>query len=189
VIADVANLPFQSKAFEGIVTLHTIHHLPETEHMRAFEELFRVLSPGCTAVIVNGWARSKMMKFFEPFVRTAYMIRHAYFRFRGISFQTSNEEDEGLDTSQEKPAGRTKVRKGTYTNKHDAAWVKSEVGALMPVRILVWRSVTVRFMRALIHPMLGGQVWLRLLYWLEECFPHFFGVNGKYPMLVITKEE
>ena len=43
----------------------------------------------------------------------------------------------------------------------------------MPVEILVWRSVTVRFMRALIHPWLGGRFWLRLLYWLEERFPHY----------------
>jgi len=46
--------------------------------------------------------------------------------------------------------------KGTFTNKHDADWVKTDLGALMPVDVLVWRSVTVRFMRALIHPQLAG---------------------------------
>jgi len=28
---------------------------------------------------------------------------------------------------------------------------------------------------------------LRLLFWLEEKFPHFFGENGKYPLIVIRK--
>ena len=57
----------------------------------------------------------------------------------------------------------------------------------MPVEIYVWRSVSVRFLRALIHPGLGGRAWLRLLYSLEERFPHFFGERGKYPMVVIHK--
>jgi ubiquinone/menaquinone biosynthesis C-methylase UbiE len=28
VVCDIANLPFKSAAFEGMVSLHTIHHLP-----------------------------------------------------------------------------------------------------------------------------------------------------------------
>ena len=59
----------------------------------------------------------------------------------------------------------------------------------MPVEILVWRSVSVRFLRALVHHNLGGRVWLSLLYWLEERFPHFFGENGKYPLIVIRKSK
>ena len=44
---DVANLPFKSDAFDAVVSLHTIHHLPEAEHLRAFDrktgrELWRV---------------------------------------------------------------------------------------------------------------------------------------------------
>jgi hypothetical protein len=57
----------------------------------------------------------------------------------------------------------------------------------MPARILVWRSVTVRFMRAVIHPWLAGRLWLLLLYGLEERFPEYFGENGKYPLIVIQK--
>jgi hypothetical protein len=59
----------------------------------------------------------------------------------------------------------------------------------MPVEILVWRSVSVRFLRALIHPQLGGRLWLRLLYWLEERVPQYFGENGKYPLIVIRKGQ
>jgi hypothetical protein len=61
------------------------------------------------------------------------------------------------------------------------------VGPLMPLEILVWRSVSVRFMRALIHPRLGGEVLLRFLFWLEERFPGFFGRNGQYPLIVMRK--
>ena len=45
VVADIANLPFKPDVFDGVVSLHTIHHLPEGEHLRAFDELYRVLAP------------------------------------------------------------------------------------------------------------------------------------------------
>lgn len=59
----------------------------------------------------------------------------------------------------------------------------------MPVNILVWRSVSVRFLRSLIHPHVGGRYWLRLLFWLEERFPHFFGEQGQYPLVILTKGD
>ena len=38
-----------------MVSLHTIHHLPLEDHLTAYEELYRVLTPGSSAVVVNGW--------------------------------------------------------------------------------------------------------------------------------------
>src|SRR5512145_2861194 len=40
VVADVANLPFKAEPFEGIVSLHTLHHLPLEEQEKAYEELY-----------------------------------------------------------------------------------------------------------------------------------------------------
>ena len=57
----------------------------------------------------------------------------------------------------------------------------------MPIEIRVWRSVNVRFTRALIHPWLAGRWLLRALYFLEEKFPRFFGVYGSYPLILIHK--
>ncbi len=57
----------------------------------------------------------------------------------------------------------------------------------MAVEIQVWRSVSVRFMRTLIHPWLAGKFWLSLLYRLEERYPHWFGKNGQYPIIIIRK--
>jgi hypothetical protein len=43
-------------------------------------------------------------------------------------------------------------------------------------------------MRWFVRPQLGGKVFLRLLFWLEETFPRFFGENGQYPLIVIRKK-
>lgn len=190
VVADIANLPFKPGAFDGVVTLHTIHHLPEAEHLPAFAELFRVLAPGCSAVVVNGWDHSSLMALAEPFVRLGNSLRHLFDRLGGQEKQpAAGEMQPRRDPAKSKKAHKIETGKGTFTEKHDAAWIKTQVGQQMPVEILVWRSVTVRFMRALIHPRLGGRAALGLLFWLEERFPHFFGEKGKYPLIVIRKPE
>src|SRR5574338_242241 len=62
VVADVANLPFKAEPFEGVVSLHTFHHLPLAQQALAYDELHRVLRPGCPAVVVNGWTDSPLMR-------------------------------------------------------------------------------------------------------------------------------
>lgn len=214
VVTDVANLPFKADAFDGVVSLHTIHHLPEEEHLQAFGELHRVLNSGHQAVVVNGWSQSPLMDRFEPLIRFAQTLRYVRYRLTGRRPMLEDDDLDNTGLSEVAPVdsddsandgdrntrknGRKKGRrlrkgdasdapKGTFTNKHDAAWVRSEVGKQMPVEILVWRSVTVRMTRALIHPILGGKLWLRLLYHLEERNPKYYGENGKYPLIVLKK--
>ncbi len=42
VVGDIANLPFVSESFDGVLSMHAIHHLEENEHLKAFSELSRV---------------------------------------------------------------------------------------------------------------------------------------------------
>ena len=191
VVADIANLPFKPQAFDGLVSLHTIHHLPEGEHLKAFYELHRVLAPGRSGVVVNGWSSSRLMNMFDPLVRAANTLRYFSERLGGKTPKDSvaPQDPSVKPRKQKKTNEKGGSPKGTFTSKHDAAWIKTEVGARIPVQILVWRSVTVRFMRALIHPGLGGRFWLSLLFRLEERFPQYFGVNGKYALIVIYKEN
>ena len=189
VVADVANLPFKPESFDGVVSLHTIHHLPEKEHLSAFKELYRVLSAGNSAVVVNGWSSSRLMDLFDPLVRFANSIRHILFRLARREYPDVEENVENHNALPVRRRSGGSAPKGTFTSKQNAEWVEESIGALMPVEILVWRSITVRFMRALIHPKLGGRVWLDLIYHLEERFPHYFGTNGKYPLILIHKNE
>ncbi len=182
VVADVAHLPFKPGVFDGVVSLHTIHHLPEDEHLHAYGELYRVLRPGRSAAVVNGWPSSRLMKLAEPLVRLSQGSR----RFAARLIRRASK---GLERKRAPEDGNDTPQKGTFTSRHDAHWVRQQVGAQMPVEIYPWRSVSVRFMRNLIHPWTGGRLWLRLLYLLEERFPHFFGENGQYPLIVIRKPD
>lgn len=185
VVADIANLPFKSSTFDGVVTLHTIHHLPESEHLQAYTELHRVLEPDRSAVIVNGWPYSRLMKIADPLIRFSNRVRGRIRRMTGKTTQQSSNRK--VDRKADKETDQTKKPKGTFTNRHEVPWVKNKIGKLMPVEILVWRSVSVRFLRSLIHKNTGGRYWLRIIYWMEERFPHYFGENGQYPLIVIKK--
>ncbi len=184
VVADIANLPFAPGAFDGVVSLHTIHHLPLSEHARAYTELFRMLAPGARAVVVNGWDHptlTVLTDFCAGIVDGFLSLKRRLFARPEKKTQAGARPSPAAAS----PAPET----GTFVRKHNAGWVRQEIGALMPVEIWVWRSVNTRFLRTFIHSRTGGQVFLRLLFWLEERFPHFFGANGQYPLIVLYKQD
>jgi SAM-dependent methyltransferase len=172
VAADVANLPFKACAFEGLVSLHTLHHLTPRDHARGYQEFLRVLQGGCSGVVVNGWKDSWLMK------RSLRLIQAMERRFNPARLAQPPDKN---DKDQEPT--------GTYVSKYDPDWLKQTLDGKMAYEIRVWRSVSVRFLRAVIQPQLGGRFWLWLLFQLEELFPHFFGEKGAYPLVVIRKDE
>ncbi|NTV37077.1 MAG: class I SAM-dependent methyltransferase [Anaerolineaceae bacterium] len=189
VVADVAALPFKCEVFDGVVSLHTLHHLPGEDQKRAYFELDRVLNPGCTAVVVNGWTSSLLMKrFYLPMVAFE-RLGGIFSRLFGRSATTKKPTELGGTPTKQNQVPAAKKPAGTYVQKIDANWIRKELKSLDSVKILVWRSVSVRFLRARIKPWLGGRLWLKLLYRLEERHPQWFGENGQYPLIVIHKYD
>jgi hypothetical protein len=78
-------------------------------------------------------------------------------------------------------------RPGTHTAHYDYAWAMSHIADLPGFEIRVWRSVSTAFTRALVFEALLGRLWLRLLFWLEDVAPHWFGRMGQYPLFVMHK--
>lgn len=178
VVADVANLPFKADAFEGEVSLHTFHHLSLEDQARAYEEAYRVLAPGCSAVVINGWSDSPLMQRWGWVASLMVGLRNLRARLMGKKPQRKAP----------KPAVDAAIQPvGTYTVKNDPAWLKQTLGGKMDYEILVWRSMSVNFMRAVFHKKLAGQALLRWVYNQEERNPHYCGENGQYPLVVIRK--
>jgi ubiquinone/menaquinone biosynthesis C-methylase UbiE len=170
VVADIANLPFNPDAFDGIVSMHTIHHLPLSEHRGAYLELHRVLKLNQTAAIVNGWDYPRLMLITRPFVRLVRFIRSGSFGKRKKNWQSEDEQE------------------GTFVKKLTPRWLKQELHD-MDFEIFVWRSLSTVFLKTVVNPRWGGRTFLRLVFWLEDHFPRFFGENGQYPLIMIRKSE
>lgn len=177
VVADVANLPFKAGAFEGAVSLHTFHHLPATEQEKAYLELQRVLTRGGRAVVVNGWTDA-------PLMRRLQWLVSLMERLGGMVVPKRKQE---ILLEEKAPAAAVKKPTGTFVHKFNAAWLRQTLRDKVDYEVWVWRSLSVRFTRAVMHAATGGKVWLRLVFWLEERFPRFFGENGQYPLIVIKK--
>src|SRR4030042_1052312 len=170
VVCDIANLPFKADLFDGMVSLHTIHHLPAEEHVQAYRELHRTLAVSGKGVIVNGWDNPPLTRFLN-FWSSLFERLYALFRPQARAKAARNQ-----------PVA-TPTARGTYVRKYNAAWLQVAVGSLMPISIWCWRSVSVRTLRTFIHPRFGGKALLKILFWKEELFPHFLGKYGQYPLI------
>jgi ubiquinone/menaquinone biosynthesis C-methylase UbiE len=177
VVCDVAHLPFKSEAFDGMVSLHTLHHLPMDQHVGAYQELHRTLAIHASGVIVNGWDNPPLTVFLNFWIQLAERL-YALFN---PQINASNPEFSPHTTDP------STLKRGTYVKKENAAWLEKEVGSLMPLSIWCWRSVSVHFLRAFIHERFAGRFWLKVIYWFEERFPNFLGKYGQYPLVEIDK--
>jgi SAM-dependent methyltransferase len=179
VVCDVANLPFKSNAFNGVVSLHTLHHLPPDDHVRAYRELHRTLAANGKGAIVNGWDNPPLTRFLNLWIGLFDWL-YAVIRPK----PTATSPALSIDPSPDQTNAR-----GTYVRKENAAWLQKDVGSLMPITIWCWRSVSVRFLRTFIHERYAGKFLLKLIYGLEDLFPHFLGRYGQYPLIELDKEK
>lgn len=178
VVADVAHLPFADGAFDGIVSLHTLHHLPLEDQPQAYREFHRLLADGKTAVVVNGWTESPMMRRWQRWVVLMERL--------GALFKPKAKNEKKTEAVKSSPAA---AEKGTYIQKLTPDWLASQLQGSIRYDIRVWRSVSVRWLRAIIHRSLLGKLWLKLLFALEERSPQWYGENGQYPMIILYKDQ
>jgi len=190
VVGDIAHLPFKSDVFDGIVSLHTIHHVPMEDKLQAYDELYRTLTPGSSMVVVNGWTQAPLMIRLSSFMD--FMKRFRSWWLRKIKKKKLKE----IDTQQQDGSGfnaeyedSKESPEGTYVQKLTASWLTQALEGKMDYEILVWRSVSVRFLRSVIHADWGGRFWLKVLYGLEELFPRILGRIGQYPLIVVDKPK
>jgi SAM-dependent methyltransferase len=183
VVSDVANLPFKPDTFDGLVSLHTLHHIPPAEQPDAYAGFARVLKPERTGVVVNAWTAPVLM------ARMKWLIS-LMDRVNGVLNRLNPHKEIRLPETTTKPAeSRPAAAKptGTFTQHITPEWLKEKLSDRVDFKIMVWRSASVRFLRSVIQPWLFGKLWLRWLYNQEEQDPEYYGENGQYPLIVISK--
>lgn len=163
VVADITRLPFKEGAFDGAVSLHTIHHLPVDEHVRAYRDMHRVLKAGRQAVLVNGWEFPLLSLLLDIPVRIWWRLKKVERKRKKLG------------------------EKGTHIKKSTARQLQKKLRPYMRPKIYVWRSVSVFALRFYIREGRFGRKILKGVYLFEELFPWFLGRVGAYPLVVIRK--
>ena len=167
-LADITNLPLKDDLVDAVVSLHTIYHVPADEQNKAFHEVYRVLKPGSSAVVVYSWGPPVFLT--KMMITTAQKIRAVTSKGNILRSKQYTE-----------PSGAN-----LYFHSHNYKWFISQKWRF-DFDILPWRSVSPLFLKTCIHSWLFGKQILALLYWLEERFPYLAGQLGQYPMIVIKK--
>jgi SAM-dependent methyltransferase len=184
VVGDLAHLPFADASFDSAVSMHTVHHLPPTDHSLAFNELYRTLKPGGQAVVVNSWGEySPLMRWTWPLVKLSNGFIRLYRKIKngGESWKLPAMEQESHEARQLVESG------GSYVHHHRYGELRTILADLPGLEIRVWRTLSTVAMRALIHRRLFGSYVLRLLFWLEQRAPHLLGRLGQYAMILFGK--
>jgi ubiquinone/menaquinone biosynthesis C-methylase UbiE/uncharacterized protein YbaR (Trm112 family) len=167
VLCDMTNMPFKDGVMDGFVSLNTVYHIPKDEQATAIRELFRVLAPKGKGVVVYDWYKH------SPWMNAGLLP------FRGFVFIRNK-----LVGAVRKVSGAKDSGKMLYFYAHKYSYFKEK---LPPFQLKVWRSVSVPWMKAYIHPWLGGRQILERLYQKEEREPEVCGLKGEYPMFVFEK--
>ena len=163
VLGDITNLPLADDSMDGVVSLHTIYHVPAEEQGRAFRELGRVLGPGRSAAVVYSWGTRTLLP------RAAMLPTLALVTLERMVRRSRGAVDEGL-----------------HFHAHSPAWFESQRWPFRH-RILVWRSLSPSMTKTLVHGR-PGRLLLRSLEAAEERWPELFGRIGQYPLIVLDKQ-
>lgn len=179
VLGDVTNLPLVENSVDAVISLHTLYHVPADEQKTALQEIYRVLKPGGSAVIVYSWGEgSVLMRLTSPHNRVNRAIIDA------VAFLTGSRK---RGTPDQIPDLQPDFQVKLYSHMYPYSWFARELEALTPFKLACWRSVNTEFLRAYVRDWLYGKQVLATLAWLESKFPWVLGRLGQYPMFVIRK--
>jgi ubiquinone/menaquinone biosynthesis C-methylase UbiE/uncharacterized protein YbaR (Trm112 family) len=181
ILGDVTNIPLRDNVVDGAVSLHVIYHVPKDEQVSALHELHRVLKPSSSAAVVYSWPKSQMMEWW-------LFPRRIKREFRSMIQKTRSLIKKVLGMKNPANAARKVSTPETpYHFTHGQAYFENNLKGL-DFDIVVWRSVSVPFLRMYIHPKLFGAAILRAIYRNEENNPTRYGRIGQYPLFVIRKK-
>jgi ubiquinone/menaquinone biosynthesis C-methylase UbiE/uncharacterized protein YbaR (Trm112 family) len=180
ILGDITNLPLRDDICDAVMSLHTIYHVPEDEQSSALRELYRVLKPGGTALIIYNWGdHSFLMRMSEiPLNENSLAVFHFLQRMVGLRKKSGEASQPSLPP---RPARKL------YFHAHDYKWFEAELGKYCQFDLVCWRTVDQRFLVYYIRPHFFGKTFLRLIYWWESAFPTLAARLGKFPMFLIKK--
>jgi ubiquinone/menaquinone biosynthesis C-methylase UbiE len=173
---DVTCIPLKDRTVDGLVSLHTIYHVPAERQIMAFREIERVLKSDASAVVVYTWGdhcRAMRLLMISP-IRALRAFARRLMPREAVRAALSSQSGAQMDAQ-------------LYFRPHGHDWFAANVAANGHWRLYVWRSVSVPFLRRFVRARFFGAAILKVVFRLEEWFPYHFGRYGQYPLMVFRR--
>lgn len=160
---DMTRLPLKTGSMDAVTCNHVIYQIPEEHQVAAWLELWRVLKPGGTAVVV----------YFSPNPRLSWRLeKAAKMLFGDLSAKRGPSQWVDELPHNVMPLSWFAERKWPFTYKLDS-----------------FRPVSQGFMRDRLPSDWRGRAFLNVLYAIQSAAPEFCGKYGQVPAFIIRKPE
>jgi ubiquinone/menaquinone biosynthesis C-methylase UbiE len=170
---DIVHLPFKDETIDGVISLHTVYHVPADEQIQAFREIGRVLTRDHTAVVVYTWGN-------HSFLMALAMAPLLPLRL-GRKIITA------IVRRTQSPVAQSSHTPQLYFHPHTRRYLVRHLEPHMKFDVLVWRSLSVPCLKLYFHTWLFGRFLLNVIYTLEDVLPRLMGRCGAYPLFVVKK--
>lgn len=172
ILGDITNIPLRENCIDGLISMHTVYHVPLGEQTKAVEETYRVLSDKGQAVIVYSWKKAGLMRLafslWKP-VLTAY------------KWLKGEKKIQQPFRSDERP--------DLFVQQQNHDWFVREVRRRFNARLRVYSAISRSFSNTFIREKAFGRQLSGIIYFLENAFPKLMGRWGQYPVFIIRKAE
>ncbi|MEZ4688212.1 MAG: class I SAM-dependent methyltransferase [Bacteroidia bacterium] len=165
-VTDMTDLPLKENVVDGVVSINTLYHIPKDEQINAFREMYRVMKPGSSGILIYSWGRRSHLNNFLVLPQKVWRKVKTFFQ-RAAKYS-------GYDPDL------------LYFHAHPRSYFTKERLGFEP-DLKVWRLISVPVQKFWIHGALGGKAILRWIYRLEDRKPEWCGKVGEYPMFVFKK--
>jgi SAM-dependent methyltransferase/uncharacterized protein YbaR (Trm112 family) len=165
-VTDMTDLPLKENVVDGVVSINTLYHIPKDEQINAFREMYRVMKPGSSGILIYSWGRRSHLNNFLVLPQKIWRKTKTFFQ-RATKYS-------GYDPDL------------LYFHAHPRSYFTKERLGFEP-DLKVSRLISVPVQKFWIHGALGGKAMLRAIYRLEDRKPEWCGKVGEYPMFVFKK--
>lgn len=168
ILGDITRIPLRSGICDGVVSMHTLYHVPKERQALGVNEMVRVCKEGRNVVIAYNWGWHSMLMNIALF--PSRLIR----LIKRLTKSLGKKEDNSTVQS-------------LYFYSHSRSYFRKNTPKEAELQFYIQKSLHENFIKLYLGENVRSKSFLKWLFKQEDKHPHFFGKHGAFPLLVFRK--